>query len=418
MRKACTTAILQLVLWVAVFFFLLRDRFEPPADWIGAAVMGFGAHLIMGMLINIVRRLRESRLVARAARGHVPGDGEQVAILGTIEPAGKPLIAPLSGLPAVLYDYKIDARLNKSRQTVFSGFGLSPAAIRASIGNVRLLGFPALKKFEVDRDIEDHAAVDGRLSSMPWTRIEGLHAFSRIERMVEDADGRVLENFRMTDRESAAGLWMAETRVEPGMRVCAIGRWSAAKSGLVPSKVGTGESLKLLRVDDAAAALRSLRASAVLLAIGAILTMLFIHGGGWLMLNSIERESKTVTKKERRWWTAIEENRVAAVKRIAKRLPVDHRDGEGRTALMYAQSPEMIAALLDLGADPNARSETGLTPLMRVVWSRDEPESARRLLTAGADINAQDQSGETPLGYSLSRGHERTTRYLQEHGAR
>ncbi len=56
-------------------------------------------------------------------------------------------------------------------------------------------------------------------------------------------------------------------------------------------------------------------------------------------------------------------------------------------------------ALLDEGAEVDAKDEEGRTPLSHAASSNDDPAVALALLDAGADIEARDQTvfGETPL---------------------
>ncbi len=57
----------------------------------------------------------------------------------------------------------------------------------------------------------------------------------------------------------------------------------------------------------------------------------------------------------------------------------------------------MISALLNTGADVNAKAEDGITPLMRAAMSTENPEVISVLLQAGADVNAKDEDGWTSL---------------------
>lgn len=71
----------------------------------------------------------------------------------------------------------------------------------------------------------------------------------------------------------------------------------------------------------------------------------------------------------------------------------------GMTPLLYAARqghPEMIALLLDAGAQVGTAEANAITPLLMAV-SNDKMEAARLLLEAGADVNAIDWYGRTPL---------------------
>jgi len=54
-----------------------------------------------------------------------------------------------------------------------------------------------------------------------------------------------------------------------------------------------------------------------------------------------------------------------------------------------------VAALLDAGADPNARDKDGNTPLHRAAQG-GSPETVAALLDAGADLEARAEDGSLP----------------------
>ena len=62
-----------------------------------------------------------------------------------------------------------------------------------------------------------------------------------------------------------------------------------------------------------------------------------------------------------------------------------------------SQTPETVTALINAGADPNARAEFGLTPLHRAAAHSQTPEIVTALINAGADPNARDGDGRTPF---------------------
>jgi hypothetical protein len=75
---------------------------------------------------------------------------------------------------------------------------------------------------------------------------------------------------------------------------------------------------------------------------------------------------------------------------------VDRRDYNGRTPLMNAianYETAQVAALIQAGADVNARDTTGDTALHLA----QDAETAKMLIAAGADVNARAEDGGTPL---------------------
>ena len=70
------------------------------------------------------------------------------------------------------------------------------------------------------------------------------------------------------------------------------------------------------------------------------------------------------------------------------------------SALGNKYSPEVIAALLQAGANVNAKNPNGATPLMYAT-NGDNPEAMiRAFLKAGADAKAKDSDGKTAFDYA------------------
>ncbi|MBO9492600.1 ankyrin repeat domain-containing protein [Thalassotalea sp. G20_0] len=78
------------------------------------------------------------------------------------------------------------------------------------------------------------------------------------------------------------------------------------------------------------------------------------------------------------------------------------RDCYGRTPLHKARSQKAVKELLAWGADIEARDNTGETPLFSADH-RDSLEKRKVLLAAGACVNARDVLGQTPLHQAWSR---------------
>jgi cytohesin len=75
---------------------------------------------------------------------------------------------------------------------------------------------------------------------------------------------------------------------------------------------------------------------------------------------------------------------------------------------------DVVKVFLAHGADVNARSRNGDTPL----HARDiSKEMAELLLTHGADINATNNHGETPLQTAVAQHNHETVKFLMANGA-
>src|SRR5262245_28464533 len=94
-----------------------------------------------------------------------------------------------------------------------------------------------------------------------------------------------------------------------------------------------------------------------------------------------------------------------SIGRVLKRHPNAARaaGAGGITALMYAalyRDTSSARLLLDMGADPNARNDAGVSALM---WAVDDGETTRLLLERGADPNVRSADGRTPLLLAAAR---------------
>jgi uncharacterized protein len=74
---------------------------------------------------------------------------------------------------------------------------------------------------------------------------------------------------------------------------------------------------------------------------------------------------------------------------------------------------EIVRALLEKGADPNAKSQSGSTPLHTVAFTGDEA-SLELLLSRGADPAVRNKEGKTAADIASDRGHDKIVRALSE----
>jgi len=86
---------------------------------------------------------------------------------------------------------------------------------------------------------------------------------------------------------------------------------------------------------------------------------------------------------------------------------------------MIAARPEILNALLQAGANVNAKDGFGTTALMRASYSDfGDAERVKLLLGHGADVTARDQSGDTALMKARRKGASEIVDLLVQAGAR
>jgi hypothetical protein len=68
---------------------------------------------------------------------------------------------------------------------------------------------------------------------------------------------------------------------------------------------------------------------------------------------------------------------------------------------------ELVRELLSRGADVNASSQRGYTPLIYACMGSDSVEVIKMLVVAGANVNARDKSGQTALLWAMGSPHRK-----------
>lgn len=114
---------------------------------------------------------------------------------------------------------------------------------------------------------------------------------------------------------------------------------------------------------------------------------------------------------------------LAKVKALVKDNPalISSMDKSGYTAMhiaAYNDHADVVAFLLDSGAEVNARSKIGgFTPLDQALACFNHKDTVPLLLAHGADVNSRADNGMTPLHNSAVRGLKDDADLLIAHGA-
>ncbi len=102
---------------------------------------------------------------------------------------------------------------------------------------------------------------------------------------------------------------------------------------------------------------------------------------------------------------------------VADRAIVNLAGDGGRTPLMFAAlygTSSDLAALLEQGADPNARSDAGLTAL---ILAATDPAKTQLLLAKHANVNVRSEDGRTALHVAAMSGQTAIVKRLIDAGA-
>ena len=105
---------------------------------------------------------------------------------------------------------------------------------------------------------------------------------------------------------------------------------------------------------------------------------------------------------------------------LSKGTQPNKRGHDGRFPLVCAFQPAVIAIsdqvksirlLVEYGADVNACTDSGITPLMNAAWFGNR-EAAEELLRLGADATLKSASGKTAATLAFERGHDSLAQLL------
>jgi hypothetical protein len=244
MKGCFVSLLLQVAAWLATgagIILLLQKRCGiAPSQSIAPAL--FVALLLMfaaGLILGIVRALRERAKVSGALRGEPPVDGKQVVLIGTLHASGRPLIAPFSGQPSVTYRYSIGRWVgSSSRQRTFTtlvdGVALTPSHLLTPSGNYQLLAVPTIDSPAQTFDASATHRAAEYLKQTTFTDRPAAFTRPEIEKEWTDDDGSFRRDTRVAGDLDLEQCTLTEHIIADGAEVAVFGRYSAESGGIVP----------------------------------------------------------------------------------------------------------------------------------------------------------------------------------------
>lgn len=141
---------------------------------------------------------------------------------------------------------------------------------------------------------------------------------------------------------------------------------------------------------NVACVLRERAVTRLPICMAAVLSALLFSGCDDLLLSKEQRQVNNAIKQ--------------AIAMDPSRINAPFLDGEPPLHVTLSnQLPALFDWLLDHGADPNVRDQSGKTTLHKAVFHDSEDHRIlRALLKRGADVNRKDDHGETPLHLAAS----------------
>jgi len=437
MKRGCLISLLILAACFGGYWYVLHGHVEPPAFWWATGVASFFMWISISSLQGAITSARDAmRVSSESSFGGYGGEQFEndaiVTVVGHIRAVGSSLRAPFSGNAAVLYSYDIDhiSHSNNDSTNVkdYSGFALAPCAIDSPHGSVRIFGFPLLEGFPK----KSYSTDEGRRNAAAYleaTQLKDMQGFHpgtiihEIKELLTDDDGQFRKDWKMTEDRDLSDKDLSEQIVAPGDQVCAIGRWSAAKHGLIPPAGGV---IRLLQ-GDPQKIVSGLWRKTVGNLIGALIVGAIVNGAVYMLLQISAGKSKLFAETPmakhsihgEEMVDAVSNGNQAAVQKLFENgTGVDVRDSSGRTTLAVAQDAAMARWLIAHGADVNAADGDGQTVLMQQA-SAGRTEVVRALINAGAKLDTVSTKWHsTALTQALDAEKMDVVRILRDAGAK
>lgn len=199
MVKGCLGALVLLALLWALELSLLEARSISHPWWV-PGLLAFGATISLLNLWGIIDVLRLKRLAAQSLVDWY--DGAHLGVSGILKPLRRPLKAPITNQDVVAYEYNVKeqqgTQKNRTHKLLYSGFGLTRAAISTPRGPLMLSGISPLNFFSTShRSIKDSVPQLAEHFATATFRRETFSfrdAVKLLNELRHDEDGEVLLN--------------------------------------------------------------------------------------------------------------------------------------------------------------------------------------------------------------------------------
>ena len=235
------------------FYCLIPD---PVAPFFFGLFTAIGTGALVTGLLGLFRSRKLGAAIRRDGEGAPRKDGRFEAAAGAIHPIHEPLSSPFQGASCVAYEYDV-AAIGKDNRTAGSdawGWALTPAVIRSVRGDLRLLGFPDLERF--DEAVVGEGARERIRAYFKNTVFETIEKADMkkglgqlLERWVDDDGQARADILRGTDLDPEGfrfeGRQCSERVVLVGVEVTAFGVYASSRGGLIPNPGKASETVQL-----------------------------------------------------------------------------------------------------------------------------------------------------------------------------